>query len=70
MNERRPGFKLEYKVISGKFVQNASNVGICDQMLTLLDDVVALVKIQQFSQTPHNTMKYTEKFNSSVIQKI
>ena len=33
----RPGFKLEYKAISGKFVQNASYVGICDQMLTLLE---------------------------------
>ena len=36
LNDRSPGFELEYKAISGKFVQNASNIGICEQMLTLL----------------------------------
>ena len=28
------------------------------------------MKIPPFPKTPHNTMKYTKKFNSSVIQKI
>ena len=43
----RPGFKLEYKAISGKFVQNPTYIVICDQMLTYtprnIDDVLFLV---------------------------
>ena len=66
MNDRVPGFELEYKAISGKFVHNASNVGICDQMLTLLEILMmfylALVKILLFSKIPHNKVDLNKRF--------